>query len=229
MALFTIADLHLSLGADKPMDIFSGWDNYTERLENNWNRVVGKEDTVIVPGDVSWAMHISEALADFEFINALNGRKIILKGNHDLWWDTMNKNNVFKAVNKLESIDFLFNNAYLVEGISVCGTRGWFYDDESDNVEKVLARESGRLRTSIEKGIALGGEPVVFLHYPPFSPERRCEEILGVLREYEIKRCYFGHLHNEKTGRYADVTVDGIRFSLISADFLGFTPKAVFV
>ena len=228
MSLYTIGDLHLSLGTDKPMDKFSGWDNYVSRLENNWNRLVTSEDTVIVPGDISWAMTLQMAVKDFEFINSLNGRKIIMRGNHDYWWETMNKLRLFKQKNHLDSIDFLFNNAYRIGDITVCGTRGWFYDAETENVEKVLAREAGRLKISIEQGIALGGEIVAFLHYPPVSPDKKCDEILSVLREFNIKRCYFGHLHNEKNGKYADFEFEGIRFSLVSADFLSFMPKAVF-
>lgn len=229
MPLYTIADLHLSFGCDKPMDIFSGWDNYVSRLAGNWNSLVTENDTVVIPGDISWAMDLGSAVRDFDFIEKLNGRKIVMRGNHDYWWPTMNKLSAFKQEYGFGSIDFLFNNAYRVGDIAVCGTRGWFYDAETDNIAKVLAREAGRLKMSVEEALKLGGEPVAFLHYPPLSADRTCEEILDVLREYGIKRCYFGHLHNEKNGRFADTEYDGIRFSLVSADFLGFMPKAVFV
>lgn len=229
MSLFVIGDTHLSLGVDKPMDIFKGWHDYVSRLEEMWNSVVGESDVTVIPGDISWAMNLSQAKADFDFLNSLNGKKIIGKGNHDYWWPTMNKLNLFLKENAYDSISFLFNNSYLVEGYAVCGTRGWFYDAESSDIEKVLAREAGRLRRSIESGMALGGEPVVFLHYPPVLEGKECDAILNVLNEYNIKRCYFGHLHSEKNQKFRDFEHRGIRFSLISADYIDFCPQEVFV
>lgn len=229
MSVFTIADLHLSLGCDKPMDIFKGWSNYTARLENNWRKLVKDSDTVVIPGDISWAMSLSDAAADFAFIDSLPGTKIIGKGNHDYWWQTANKMNIFLNEHNFSTIKILYNNAFLADGISVCGTRGWFYDAEAEHREKILAREAGRLRTSLEAGVKLGGRLVVFLHYPPLDSERRCTEIFEVLGQYDIERCYFGHVHGEMTGRYADFMCENKRFSLISADFLSFCPKAVMI
>lgn len=226
MALWTIADLHLSLGEDKPMDIFRGWDNHVERLEQNWNALVEPEDTVVIIGDVSWAMQLENLGADFKFIDDLNGRKIIIKGNHDYWWETMKKMNAYVEKNGFSSISFINNNAFLANGISVCGTRGWSYDcPESE--EKILNREVGRLKASIEEGIKLGGEPIVFLHYPPVYADYVCDRIMDVLKEYGIKRCYYGHLHGYSIGRAVNGEYDGITFRLVSCDGNGFAPAYV--
>ena len=226
MNLFAIGDTHLSFGKDKPMDIFKGWDNYVERLEKQWNAVVTDDDTVVINGDISWAMKLSECYEDFKFLNELNGKKIILKGNHDYWWTTLNKMNNYLKENDFSTISILFNNSYSFGDYAVCGTRGWFYDSpESD--KKVILRERQRLIRSIECGLAENKEPIVFLHYPPVYDERVCEEIYSVLTEYKIKRCYFGHIHGEKTGKYDHFERDNIKFALISGDWLKFCPKLI--
>ena len=230
MALFTIADTHLSFGCDKPMDIFKGWTDYTKRLFDKWNALVAPDDTVVIPGDISWAMQINDAVADFRWLDALPGIKIIGKGNHDYWWQTMNKLNLFLKENEFGTIKFLFNNAYRIGDIAVCGARGWFFDaagEDSEQNRKVIDREAGRLARSIEEGIKTGGEPVAFMHYPVVFDGKACEPIMDVLKKYGIRRCYFGHIHGDRTGRFADFTVDGIRFSLVSADSLAFCPKSV--
>lgn len=228
MSLFAIGDTHLSFGTDKPMNVFRGWDNYVERLETNWNNLIGDDDTVVIMGDISWAMNFKEMLEDFRFINSLNGQKIILKGNHDYWWNTMTKMNAFLEENSFDSIKFLFNNAYLCDGISVCGTRGWFYDAENDdNTEKIILREAARLRTSIKAGRELGGEPVVFLHYPPVSKTQICQPIVDVLKEENIKHCYYAHLHSASAYNSFNGEMDGIKYELLSADYLKFCPKPI--
>ena len=228
MSLFAIGDTHLSFGTDKPMNVFRGWDNYVERLETNWNNLISEDDTVVIMGDISWAMNFKEMLEDFRFINSLKGQKIILKGNHDYWWNTMTKMNAFLEENSLDSIKFLFNNAYLCDGISVCGTRGWFYDAENDeNTEKIILREAARLRTSIKAGRELGGEPVVFLHYPPVSKTQVCQPIVDVLKEENIKHCYYAHLHSASAYNSFNGEMDGIKYELLSADYLKFCPKPI--
>ncbi|HZK21110.1 MAG TPA: metallophosphoesterase [Oscillospiraceae bacterium] len=226
MSLFAIGDTHLSLSCEKPMDIFKGWDNYTNRLSENWSRVVGQDDTVVIAGDVSWAMTLKEAKKDFEFINALPGKKLLLKGNHDYWWGTLSKMNEFNKENGFHSISFIHNNAYLVGEFAVCGTRGWFYDDAEPD-EKILQREAGRLKTSISAAKKTGGMPIVFLHYPPVNEFVVCKEILNVLKEEDIKYCYFGHLHGFVSSMNARFNYDGIQFELISADYLKFSPKLI--
>lgn len=229
MSVYVIGDLHLSLGTDKPMDVFKGWGGYVERLKENWNNTVSDSDTVIVPGDISWAMRLKETLTDFKFINdELNGNKILLKGNHDYWWETMGKMDRFLSENSLDRIKILFNNAYLVDGICAVGTRGWINDGTEPSDAKVLAREEGRLRMSVQEGLKLGGEMIAFIHYPPVYNGETNEYILNVIREYGIKRCYYGHIHGAQGhGRAFQGIYEGTQYKMISADYLGFMPVRV--
>lgn len=227
MSLFVIGDTHLSLSVDKPMDIFRGWTDYIDKLKNNWNKVVSPEDSVVIPGDISWAMNFNEAVKDFSFLNSLNGTKYILKGNHDYWWNTMSKMNKFLAENNFNTIKIIHNNAYSVEGFAIAGSRGWFYDDTAEADKKVILREAGRLRTSLQEASKLGGELIAFLHYPPISVNQQCEEILSVLKEFPVKRCYFGHLHGFVAPENAKLEWEGIEFNLVSADQLSFVPRLI--
>lgn len=225
MSLFAIADTHLSFGTDKPMDSFPGWNDYVDRIEKNWNKIVTDDDTVVIAGDISWAMNFDELKADFDFIERLNGKKIILKGNHDYWWNTSKKMNDFIESQRYKTISILFNNSYDVDGVSVCGSRGWLFDVDDEHDEKVLNREVGRLRLSLES--AVNDEIIVFLHYPPVTTDTKCDEILSLLKEYGIKKCYYGHLHGIAAKKAIDDVVDGIEFRLISCDRLGFVPKLI--
>lgn len=227
MSIFTIADTHLSFSCDKPMDIFGGWSDYVSRLEKNWRAIVSDKDTVVIPGDISWAMSLQGAEEDFRFLHNLPGEKIILKGNHDYWWNTKKKMDAFLEEKGFDTIRILHNNAFRVGGYVLCGTRGWFYDAEKSADMKVLLREASRLERSIEEGEALGGELIVFLHYPPVMQMGKCQEIFDVLTKHNIKRCYYGHLHGESTRKSITETVDGVKLSLISADFLAFSPQLV--
>ena len=225
MSLFAIADTHLSFGTNKPMDSFPGWNDYVERIEKNWNKIVTADDTVVIAGDISWAMNFDELRADFEFLNNLNGTKIIIKGNHDYWWNTLKKMNEFIDENHFDTIKILFNNSYTVDGISVCGSRGWMFEGEDEHDEKVLNREVGRLKLSLDS--AESENKIVFLHYPPITTDSKCDEILSVLKQYGIKKCYYGHLHGKAAKIAVDDRVDGIDFKLISCDRLSFIPKLV--
>ena len=226
MSVFAIGDLHLSLGTDKPMDVFRGWENYVDRLTENWNRVVSDEDTVIIPGDISWAMKLENTEADLRYINdCLHGDKILLKGNHDYWWATLGKMNRFLEEKGFGRIKILFNNAYRTGGICAVGTRGWINDGTDPFDAKVLAREEGRLRMSAEAGKKLGGEMIAFIHYPPPYNREKNESILRVIREYGIKRCYYGHIHGKSGHAKAFVgEYEGTEYRMISADYLGFMP-----
>ena len=224
MALYAIGDTHLSLATGKKMDIFSGWEDYELRLKSNWERLVEADDTVVIPGDISWCMNPEDGLEDFRFLNSLPGRKIILKGNHDYWWSTKKKMDEFFEKYGLDTLCILHNNAYTCGGIAVCGTRGWFFDAEADADRKIVLREAGRLRASITAAKQTGKEPVVFLHYPPLSTEKKCEEIYEVLVEQEIKRCYYAHLHSYSHQTAFNGISDSIEFRLVSADYLRFCP-----
>ena len=224
MSVYAIGDTHLSFSVDKPMDIFKGWDDYAQRIENNWQHLISNEDTVIINGDISWAMGLEQAEEDLEFLNKLNGIKIISKGNHDYWWNTITKMEKFCKEKGFDSIKFLHNNAYKAGEIAIAGTRGWFFDAEKDNVDKVMARECARLQRSIDEAKKLGGEVVVFLHYPPVSTAKVCEPIMNVLKENNIERCYYGHLHGGAINGAINEVYDGIKFQLISADYLNFCP-----
>lgn len=228
MSLYAIADLHLSLGEDKPMDIFAGWNDYVERLSENWKKLVSCDDTVVIAGDISWAMRIEQTYTDFKFIHDLPGKKIFLKGNHDYWWGTKNKTDNFLRENKLESISVLFNNAYTCGDYAICGTRGWFLENDTPEDIKVLNREVGRLKMSLDRAIKTGLEPVVFLHYPPYYRGIECSEIMDVLCSYPVKKCYYGHIHGKKNFKLAfEGEYKGINFRLISCDKVGFMPVLV--
>jgi predicted phosphohydrolase len=228
MSLFAIADLHLSLGTNKPMDVFEGWKDYVSRLQKNWRSIVGPDDTVVIAGDISWAMKLEEAVADFRFIDSLPGRKFILKGNHDYWWSTRKKIESFLAQNAFSSIGIIYNSAAQVGKFAVCGTRGWLYDAESAEDKKIVSREVGRLNASLDAAEKAGGKPVVFLHYPPVYDGMECREIMDVLEERGISDCYFGHIHGSAAARRAPTgEYRGVRMHLISCDYLGFMPVLV--
>ena len=228
MALFVMGDLHLSLSSDKSMDIFGGWENYVERIKENWNREVSPEDTVVVPGDISWAMSLKEAVADFRYIHEIPGRKIILNGNHDYWWTTAAKMNNFLAENDFDSIFILHNNHYAYESYGICGTRGWINDDSEPADAKVLAREAQRLETSIASAENAGLEPLVFLHYPPLYGNEYNPDLLEVMYRHNIKRCWYGHIHGRKGHQNAvNGERDGIVFQLVSADYVQFCPVKI--
>lgn len=225
MSLFAIADTHLSFGSNKPMDTFEGWQDYTKKLEKNWNSLVTDRDWVIIAGDISWAMNFDELYNDFQYINSLNGKKIILKGNHDYWWNTLSKMNKFIEENNFNTISIMHNNSFEFDGFSVCGSRGWFFDSAEKHDEKVLNREVNRIKASIDS--ANTDEKIVFLHYPPVTSNEKCEEILELLKQKGIKKCYYGHLHGVAAKFAIDGNTDGIDFKLISADRLNFIPYLV--
>ncbi len=226
MSVWTIGDLHLSIGGNKPMEIFRGWDNHLDRIKTNWQNLVEEDDTVVLVGDLSWAMKLEDTAEDFAFINSLPGKKIIIKGNHDYWWGTVKKMEEYILKNCFSTLHILNNNAYKAGNIAICGTRGWSYDCPSSEI-KILNREVGRLKKSVEEGIRLGAEPVVFLHYPPVFGDYICEPILDTLKEYDIKRCYYGHLHGASIGKAITGEHYGIKFRLVSCDGNSFAPALV--
>lgn len=227
MALYAIADLHLSLGAPKPMDIFGGaWVGYMDKLREGL-QVIGPEDTTVLPGDLSWALSMEEARPDFDFINAIPGRKIISKGNHDYWWSTASKFQKFCQENGYENMHLLSNNFYEYGEYAICGTRGWFYEEEQKDPHntKVFNREVMRLEASLKA--AGEREKLVFLHYPPRYKGYECPQILELLEKYGVRRCFYGHLHGPSHKLAMQGLWDGVEFRMISADFLDFHPYPV--
>jgi len=227
MALYAIGDLHLSLGTDKPMEVFgSSWDRYTERLQESFAQLKD-DDVTVLCGDLSWGASLEESLADFKLIDSFPGRKIILKGNHDYWWNTATKMKRFFEANDIHSINILHNNCYFFGDWAICGTRGWFYEENFGGSpdEKVLRREVGRLEASLQ---AAGEKPILcFLHYPPLYHGYTCPEVLETLGKYDVRACYYGHLHGPVHKRAIEGIHGGIDYHLISADYLQFVPKKI--
>ena len=240
MSLFTISDLHLSMHeqTNKSMEIFGKrWEDYVHRLEKNWRAVVTENDTVVIPGDISWAIDLNEAISDLKFIDSLPGKKILGKGNHDFWWTTMSKHRAFFDLHGITTISFLFNNFHETEEYLIAGTRGWYLEaDAMKNVtpvdfEKIIAREVGRLKTSLnaakERQSAVPEKEIlVFLHFPPYWNEKCTPGIYELLKEYAIKQIYYGHIHNTYNLPPTSVS-DEMCFHLISADYLDFLPKII--
>lgn len=230
MAIYALADLHLSFGTDKPMDVFGdAWDNYTERISDNWQSIVKPDDLVIVPGDISWATYIEDAYKDFDFINRLNGKKAILKGNHDYWWTTLSKMNKFLTENHFDTITILNNTAISYEDAAICGTRGWWIrEDMSEEDIRILDREKIRLVLSCEAAATLQKDRIIVgLHYPPVDKTGEHREFLEILKEYNVDTCVYGHLHSHshKTAVVGDV--EGVDMKLVAGDFVDFTPILV--
>ena len=227
MALYAIGDLHLCLGAPKPMDIFGGaWVGYMDKLREGLS-VITEADTTVLLGDLSWALDLNEARADFSFINEIPGKKIILKGNHDYWWSTAAKFYKFCAENGFSNMEILNNNCFEYKNIAICGTRGWFFEEErsSDHDGKVFRRELQRLETSLKA--AGEKQKYVFLHYPPRYKGYECRDILDLLEKYEVRRCFFGHLHGPSHALAMEGLWDGVEFRLVAADKLNFRPFTV--
>ena len=227
MALYAIGDLHLSLGTDKPMDIFGGaWVGYMEKLREGMS-VIKEEDTTVLLGDLSWALGLDSAKEDFAWIDQIPGRKIILKGNHDYWWSTAAKFYKFCQEQGFSNQFILNNNHYEYDGFAICGTRGWVFEEErsSDHDGKVFRRELMRLEASLKSA---GDLPkIVFLHYPPRYRGYECTEILDLLKKYEVRQCFYGHLHGASHGLAMEGLWDGVEFRLVSADRLNFRPFKV--
>ncbi|MDE5771608.1 MAG: metallophosphoesterase [Ruminococcus sp.] len=230
MSLFVIADLHLCQGnPEKTMSIFNGWKNYQELIEKNWLKLIKNDDTVVLPGDISWGMSLQESASDFHFIERLPGEKIIIKGNHDYWWSTKKKMDDFLKAEECGSIKILHNNHFRYGNYGICGTRGWVNMTTGETQdEKVLKREVQRLETSIQSALKENLKPIVFMHYPPIFATNFNYDILEVLYRYNIKDCYYGHVHGRSAHELCvKNTYDGVNFHLISGDYLQFIPKKV--
>ena len=239
MALYAIGDLHLCLGVPKPMDIFGGnWTGYMDKLKEGMS-VITDADTTVLLGDLSWALSLEESAADFTWINEIPGRKIILKGNHDYWWSTVAKFNKFCETNSFKNMHLLNNNCFEYEDWAICGTRGWFVEEEQQvtvgtvDYAKIVNREVQRLKISLDAAVRLregehqNKEILVFLHFPPVFGGFECREIIDVLHEYGIRRCFYGHIHSSyRIPR--SVEYEGVELTLVSSDFLNFVPMLLF-
>ena len=231
MSIFAIGDLHLSFDEriSKPMDIFgSRWENHAERLKQNWEENIGKDDTVLVCGDISWGLRLEEAMADLKWIESLPGRKIITKGNHDLWWGSIKRLNDIS-----EKIRFLQNDAVLIfdgdKKVSICGTRGWICpgtDGFDEHDEKIFKRELIRLEMSLED--AKRHEPdvtIAMLHYPPCNDKFQPSEFTKMLSSYGVKTCIYGHLHGKDAFKNGfQGILNGVEYKLVSLDYIEANP-----
>jgi len=227
MSLYAIGDLHLSLATDKPMDVFGGrWERYVEKLAEGFSDIT-PDDVTVFCGDLTWGMNLQESLADFQFIHALPGKKLVLKGNHDYWWTTATKAHQFFAANGIDSIGILHNNCHVYENIAICGTRGWFYEEETGSAhdKKILDRELHRLEASLKA--AGDREKFCFLHYPPRYKDYVCQEIVELMTAYGVTRCFYGHIHGPSHRFAVEGVVEGIEYRMVSADALQFKPYRI--
>ena len=227
MAIWAISDFHLSFGVDKPMNIFGeNWDGYEEKLKKNWIENIHEDDTVLMAGDFSWGMYLDETIDDFKFLERLPGKKILIKGNHDYWWETLNKLEVFKSQNGFNSISFLHNNFYAIGAYAICGTRGWEFgagEVTGEQDKKVYEREKERLIRSLALAKSEGYNDIIaMVHYNVGIND----EYVEILKNFGVKMCVFGHLHGKaEILRYKK---DGIEFVCTSCDLINFMPVRVF-
>ncbi len=228
MSLYAIADLHLAIGVpEKSMSVFRGWENYQERIRKNWLEIVSPDDTVVIAGDISWGMNLEQSALDFEFLNNLTGTKILIKGNHDYWWSTQKKIRDFFAEKNFSTLNILYNNHYKYQDYGICGTRGWINMPDEPFDAKILAREAGRLETSIKSALSENLEPIVFMHYPPIFGGSFNYDILDILYKYNIRKCFYGHVHGKGHSAGVRGLYDNIFFSMISGDYLQFIPQKI--
>ena len=228
MSLYAIGDLHLSFGTDKPMDVFGGgWEDYVNKISDGFSSM-NDEDVCVLCGDITWGMSLESSLLDFQFIDALPGKKIILKGNHDYWWSTAKKTKSFFAQHDIRTIDILHNNCFFYGETAICGTRGWFYEEEShgEHDKKIMAREIMRLETSL-KAAGDATEKICFLHYPPRFNQYVCTEIVDLMTAYGVKDCWYGHIHSHGHKFAVQGEVGGISYHMVSGDYIGFKPVKV--
>ena len=231
MAIFAISDLHLSLNGEKPMDVFgSHWENYIDRMQEQWNRVIKQEDLVLIPGDISWAMYLEDTVADFTYLNQLNGQKLLLRGNHDYWWTTLNKMEKFVEEQGFDTLHFLKNTAFFWDEVAICGTRGWTipHPDSQGEDRKIYERERQRLLLSLEAASQRKPKKILcMMHYPPSEAEESTQGFLDILKEYGVSQCVFGHLH-AAAHRFAPCgNWQGVELKLVACDYLNFTPMLI--
>lgn len=229
MSIYVIGDLHLSFHEDKPMSIFGeNWEGHEEKIKKDWIEKVKPNDIVVLPGDFSWSTYLNDTYEDFSYLNALPGKKILLKGNHDYWWTTVTNMKNYLKENNFDNIDFLYNNSYEYENLILVGTRGWSLSEEEED-KKLLKREVLRLELSIKDGIEKyrnEKEIIAFMHYPPITLSNiihnETNDFIKILQKYNIKKCYYGHLHSASIKEAIQGEYFGIEFKLVSCDGLDF-------
>ena len=230
MSIYTIGDLHLSFHENKPMSIFGeNWKGHEDKIKNDWLKKVKENELVVIPGDFSWATYLKDTYKDFLYLDTLPGKKLILKGNHDYWWTTLTSMRKFLQENNFTTIDFVYNTAYEFEDYIIAGTRGWGQNEEAED-KKLLKREIIRLELSLEEAVRLNkkGEKqiIVFLHYPPIISSNllnnEMSEFVKVMKKYNVKKCYYGHLHSLSIKDAIEGIYYGIDFKLVSADAIDF-------
>lgn len=226
MAIYAISDLHLSFGSNKPMDVFGvNWENHTEKIKQDWLSKVKEDDLVLLPGDFSWAMYLEDTYEDFKFLNELPGKKILLKGNHDYWWNSLKKMREYLKQNNFNNIDFLYNNSYEYNEYIITGTRGWNYQETEEN-EKIIRRENIRLELSIQDGIKEYGEDkkiIVCMHYPPIQKNSENLGFINIMKKYKVDKCIYGHLHGKSHKEAIQGNVEEIELKLVSCDYTNFS------
>ena len=232
MSIYAIADLHLSFGTNKPMDIFGeNWGNHWEKISKDWKEKVKEDDLVLLPGDFSWATYLEDTYEDFKFLNELPGKKILLKGNHDYWWTTLKSMREYLNKNNFNNIDFLYNNSYLYNEYIIAGTRGWQWTDTEEDY-KLLRREMLRLELSIQDGIIKFGTDkkiIICTHYPPFNTIKNDElDYISIMKKYNVEKCIYGHLHGPAHKDAIQGLINGIDFQLVSCDYTNFTVKKIY-
>lgn len=223
MAIYAISDLHLSFNTNKPMNIF-GWDKYEQEIKRDWENKVKPKDLVLLPGDFSWEMKLENTYKDFEFINNLPGKKLLLKGNHDYWWNTIKKMREYIEQLECKNIDFIYNNSYMYEDSIIVGTRGWSLNDDLED-KKILKREALRLEMSIKDGISKYGldKPIIAcLHFPPLSKTNLNTEFTKILEKYNVRTCIYGHLHGQAHESAVEGVINGVNYILVSCDYTKF-------
>lgn len=228
MALFVIGDLHLSLSCDKPMNVFGQqWQDHHKKIEASWKNNISSEDTVLIPGDISWAMTLEEAKVDLDWIDQLPGRKILLKGNHDYWWGSINKLNSL-----YQGMDFMQNNYFLYEDMAICGTRGWVCPNDNKFTEhdkKIYDRELNRLKLSLDQAVKNNHDSIIVMtHYPPTNDKKEPSDFTNLYEFYGVKRVFYGHLHGKESFEIGlKGMINGVEYSLVSSDYLDFNPLKI--
>ena len=227
MALYAISDLHLAFNNDKPMDIFGEkWLNHDAKIKNNWLSKINEDDMILIAGDISWAMRESESMMDLQWIDDLPGKKIISKGNHDYWWNSITKLN-----SKFEKTKFLQNNYYEYKDYAICGSRGWICpgsDKFTEKDEKIYSRELIRLRLSLDSAKKAGFDKfIVMLHYPPTNEKFEESDIVKILKEYNVEKVIYGHLHGPALRRVLEGVKDGVEYIMTSGDYIDFDPVKI--